>query len=201
MDIFARFGQYAPTPLCEIMSRHGCDKARTTSSSRHNYTHYYYRLFENDRDKPFRILEVGIGTGASLRGWKEFFPNAKVFGVDINPQTLFTEDRISTFVCDVTLPDSIARLWLDPALVSPIDIIVDDGRHTMESQVAFFENSIHKLAAGGVYVIEDVRTNVLSEFSRKVSEWTRLLALRARVLSLRPEGNLYDNNLIAFQRA
>jgi len=81
-----------------------------------------------------------------------------------------------------------------------MDIMIDDGRHTMASQVVFFENSIHKLAPGGVYVIEDVRTEMLSAFASKVSEWTSSLSLRARVLSLRPEGNLYDNNLIAFQR-
>ena len=34
--------------------------------------------------------------GASLRVWKDFFSNAKIYGSDIDKDILFNEDRIFT---------------------------------------------------------------------------------------------------------
>jgi hypothetical protein len=200
VDIFVGFGQKSPTPLCEIMSRHGSDKARTDTMTRHNYTHYYFPLFESARLEPLRLFEVGIGTGASLRGWKEFFPHASIFGADINAKTLFTEERVSTFHCDMGSKESVVSLWSNPALMRRFDIIVDDGRHTPESQDTFFENSIHKLARGGVYIIEDVRSHELMIQKRRLSRWCGSLPVVGRLLCLEPEGNDFDNNLVVLQR-
>lgn len=93
------------------MTRHGSDKGK----DRHNYTTIYSVLFRKLRGQPLRILELGVGTnnpkfpasminggipGASLRGWRELFPQALVYGADIDRDILFEEDRIKTFYCD-----------------------------------------------------------------------------------------------------
>jgi SAM-dependent methyltransferase len=153
--------------LSDIMKKHGSDK----SSHHHNYTDVYTSLFESRRLEPLRVFELGLGTnfvdvksnmglngkpGASLRGWAEYFPNALVFGADIDKRILFEEPRIKTFYCDQTNPESIAALWSEPDLQDGFDIIVDDGLHEYEANKCFYERSIHKLKAGGYYIVEDL---------------------------------------------
>ena len=107
----------APTIMCQTMSKCGSDKGL----GYHNYTTVYSTLFSKYRDHALLIFELGIGTtnpqfasnmgvnshmgangrpGVSLRGWHELFPNALVYGADIDRDVLFEEDRIKTFYCD-----------------------------------------------------------------------------------------------------
>ena len=179
------FDEKTPTILCEIMGRHRSDKGHTNiTESWHNYTTFYYSLFK-DR-KPLRLFELGLGTnnpnipsnmrhdgvpGASLYGWKEFFPSAQIFGADIDKDILFQEDRIQTFYCDQTNPDTIKEMWEKPSLQEPFDIIIEDGLHTFAANVCFFENSIHKLNSNGYYIIEDVLKEEEPFFHEKIKEW------------------------------
>jgi ubiquinone/menaquinone biosynthesis C-methylase UbiE len=46
------------------------------------YENFYFELLKNRRDKITKVIEVGIGNGSSLLTWREFFPQAKIYGVD-----------------------------------------------------------------------------------------------------------------------
>jgi SAM-dependent methyltransferase len=109
--------------------------------------------------------------GASLYGWSEFFPNATIFGADIDSGILFNTDKIKTFYCDQTNPHIIRYMWNDPILQSGFDIIVEDGLHTFSANACFFENSIDKLNPGGYYVIEDIVCHEEHLFTDKIKEW------------------------------
>ena len=50
--------------------------------------------------------------GASLRVWRDFFPNAKIYGGDIDKETLFIEDRISTYYVDQFENSTIKKKWI-----------------------------------------------------------------------------------------
>ena len=39
------------------------------------------------RDEKLNILEIGVFNGGSLYMWKNYFPNSKVTGIDIDPYT------------------------------------------------------------------------------------------------------------------
>src|ERR1700730_598890 len=84
----------APTKMCRIMTKYGSDKGRLNY-----YTPVYSALFKDRCNEPLRIFELGLGTnntelpsnmgpygapGASLRGWRELFPNARVYGADVD---------------------------------------------------------------------------------------------------------------------
>jgi hypothetical protein len=118
-----------------------------------------------------RIFELGLGSnnpdvlsnmgvfgvpGASLRGWRELFPDALVYGADIDRRVLFQEDRIKTFYCDQLDQLSIRDLWSQPDLKDGVEILIEDGLHTFEANVSFLEGALEHLRPGGVYVIEDV---------------------------------------------
>jgi hypothetical protein len=156
------------------MTRCGSDKGRVL-----NYTTLYSALFKERRDQPLRIFELGLGTnnadapsnmgvfgvpGASLRGWRELFPHALVSGADIDRGILFQEDRIKTFYCDQLDWTSIRELWSHPELQGGVDIIIEDGLHTLEASVSFLEASLDHLRPGGIYVTEDIGWNRFDEW-------------------------------------
>jgi hypothetical protein len=211
MDI--SFDETKHTPLCEIMGRHGSDKGHINITwCKHNYTTLYYSLFKNLRFKKIRVFELGLGTnnvnvpsnmgangipGASLYGWSEFFPNASIFGADIDFGILFTTDKIKTFYCDQTNPYVIKYMWNEPQLQDGFDIIIEDGLHTFSANVCFFENSIHKLNPGGYYVIEDIVCHEEPLFVDKIAEWeSQYPDCVFKLVKMPSFQNTYDNTLL-----
>lgn len=155
-----------PTKICRVMTKQGSDKGRPN-----NYTPLYSALFKGRYDQPLRIFELGLGSnnldvpsnmgvfgmpGASLRGWRELFPSALVYGADIDRGILFQEDRIKTYYCDQLDRSSIRKLWSHRDLQGGMDIIIEDGLHTFEANVSFLEESLDHLRPSGIYVTEDI---------------------------------------------
>ena len=207
-----------PTILCEIMGRNKSDKGHINiTSAWHNYTTVYHHLFNDIRENKLRIFELGLGTnntslasnmgangrpGASLYGWCEYFPNSKIFGADIDRNILFQNDRISTYYCDQRNPEIIMDLWDNVDLKEEFDIIIEDGLHEYNANVCFFQNSIHRLAIGGYYIIEDVSNHTLQvRFHNKLTEWAKLYSnLHFSIICLPSTVNNYDNNIIVVYR-
>jgi len=207
------FDEKTATPLCEIMGLNKSDKGSINiTQSWHNYTTLYYSLFKDLKYNPLRIFELGLGTnnmdvpsnmgsggrpGASLYGWKEFFPNANIFGADIDSRILFNTDRISTFYCDQTKPEVIQNMWNTPELTEGFDIIIEDGLHTYSANVCFFENSIHKLKPSGYYVIEDIQFREKHLFDNKIREWrNKYTDCVFTFVELPSSRNSHDNNVL-----
>jgi hypothetical protein len=201
------------TILCEIMGRNKSDKGnKNINYSQHNYTTFYYSIFNKMSNKQLRVFELGIGTnninlpsnmgkygrpGASLYGWAEFFPNSFIFGADIDTDILFNNDKIKTFYCDQTNPEIIKKMWDEPSLNEPFDIIIEDGLHTFDANVCFFENSIHKLKKYGYYIIEDINKNDISLFIDKTKEWeNKYVDYLFTILQIPSFVNHDDNNLL-----
>jgi hypothetical protein len=175
----------APTRLCRTMTWYGSDKGSMTwygnyqTMGYHNYTTVYAALFAPIRTRPLRIFELGLGSnnpnmpanmsidgrpGASLRGWRDFFPHARVYGADIDRDILFEEERIKTFYCDQCDAASIARLWAEPELRDGMDILIEDGMHSFEANISFLEGSLAQLRPGGFYVVEDIHRKMIERW-------------------------------------
>lgn len=204
------------TPLCDIMVRYGSDKSPAKGGwNWHNYTQVYYNLFKEITNQSLNVFELGLGTnnvnipsnmgpsgrpGASLRGWAEFFPNANIYGADIDRQILFNEGSIKTYYCDQLDAAAITAMWqqIEPQM----DIIIEDGLHTYDANITFFENSFQKVKSGGFYIIEDVQRDTLSSWSTKLVEWkTKYPIYQIEILKLKHNKNDHDNNLIVIRKA
>lgn len=194
--------------LCRVMRANGSDKS---VRGKHNYTLLYEALLAPLRTEPLRIFELGLGTaacmwpgyvpGASLRGWSEYLPKASVFGADIDRSSLFAAERIKTGYCDQLSPATIEALWAQPAFAEPYDLIVEDGLHTFEANVCFFEHSVRMLRPGGVFVIEDVARSALPRWSGQLLLWReRYPDLSFHVWDSPLVGNDIDNVLLLAQR-
>lgn len=171
------------TPLCELFEKYGADKCPTF---RHSYSPAYFEILAPYSNSFTDILEIGIGTpelmqrylpqgkkylsGASLRGWQEFFPQAKIYGIDIEESILFEEDRIKCFYTDQSsaeeLENTIAAIREYSKLPNQqFDLILDDGSHIISHMVTTFDTLGKYVKPGGFYIIEDIKEQDLMFFT------------------------------------
>ena len=176
--------------LSNIMTKYDSDKGAGLSDNYiikgiippnsvcHNYTYYYSKLFSNIRNENINLFEMGVGVpscmgswAASLLGWKEYFPNSKIFSADFDKEYLYNDDRIKSYYVDQEDIKSIQELWknMENEL---FDIIVDDGPHTYSSNYIFYIKSIHKLKKGGIYIIEDINTDFIDKLYNEIVLWS-----------------------------
>lgn len=157
--------------LSELFNKYGSDKTRN------GYARLYHLLFNHMKNDHLKFLEIGIGTmipgapsfmvgyslpgykpGGSLRAWRDYFPNADIIGMDIQPDTQFTDDRIKTYLCDSTNKSAV-KDTLDQLGNPEFDVIIEDGSHYFVNQMRSLSNFYPYLKNGGIYVIEDVGEN------------------------------------------
>lgn len=141
---------------CFQNKKHGnCDKKPI------NYFDVYESHFEHLRNESLNMLEIGVRWGGSVWGWRNYFPNANIIGMDVDPNSMqYGNDDPKNGVklylgdqCDSKLLNTINNSH------GPFDIIIDDGGHTMEQQLSTFDVMWPLLKNGGVYVIEDIHTS------------------------------------------
>lgn len=113
-----------------------------------HYFEIYDRHFDRFRSETIRVLEIGVDHGGSLQLWKKYFGhNSQIVGLDIDPACAdYTEDQIEIVIgnqADVALLKSLGNF----------DIVIDDGSHKLQDQLASFEALWPKVR--GAYLIED----------------------------------------------
>ncbi|MDP3920786.1 MAG: class I SAM-dependent methyltransferase [Candidatus Omnitrophota bacterium] len=102
--------------------------------------------------KPIKLLEIGVARGKSLRMWAKYFPQAKIFGLDINPITRkYERGRIRIIIGSQNDPNVLDGVSRE---AGTLDIIIDDGSHVNTHILQSFETLFPKLNSGGVYIIE-----------------------------------------------
>ena len=111
-----------------------------------NYGDIYDKHFAPFRDQPINILEIGVLRGGSMRMWEKYFPNANIFGIDIDKDCLQYQSDVS-FLRNVK------------AKIPRIDILIDDGSHRAKDQKITFEEMYYHVRKPGIYLIEDIELN------------------------------------------
>jgi len=133
-------------------------KYNTDKWGKHTYTPYYYDVFKDRKHIIKKVLEIGTAEGASLLMWRDFFPNATIYGAEIDPERVKLMDgqeRIKVFQCDQTkeqdLMNVLAKVGED------VDIVIDDGSHVLEDQVFSCKTLMPHLQKHVIYIIEDIQ--------------------------------------------
>lgn len=124
------------------------------SKRKHDYLKHYWTHFRDIRNNVKRVCEIGVQTAASLKMWEEFFPNAVIYGIDVNPQCKALESGR----CKIFIGSQADEVFLQKFLQEiggPLDILIDDGSHVAEHQIFTFQTLFPMLNEHGIYVMED----------------------------------------------
>jgi 23S rRNA U2552 (ribose-2'-O)-methylase RlmE/FtsJ len=139
-----------------------------------HYFEIYHRHFAKFVGREVNIVEIGIYSGGSLNMWRSYFgPKCHVYGVDIQEACRAYEgDGVSVFIGDQADP----TFWADFRRQVPnVDIVVDDGGHLVDQQIATLEALLPHIRPGGMYMCEDVG-GIHNRFQAYVSGLSRNLA-------------------------
>ena len=133
----------------------------------HKWAHYfdvYDRHFSKYRNKEIVILEIGVSQGGSLQMWKNYFgKDAKIYGIDVNPMCKeLEEENIKILIGSQSDRNFLKEVRRQ---IPPIDILIDDGGHTMVQQIVSFEELFEYVKDDGVYLCEDLHTSYWIEYS------------------------------------
>lgn len=140
-----------PPKLDDIGLKYGTDKA----SSEHDYLRHYDDYFWLHRYDKLTLLEMGVWKGASLRMWREYFPNATIVGID-NVNRGVVIPGVDIHRCS---QENETGLYNLQGLYDGFDIIVDDASHISWKTINAFQALWPALTPGGIYVIEDLQTS------------------------------------------
>jgi O-methyltransferase len=132
----------------------------------HKWMHYfdiYHRYFQKFVGTDCVIVEIGVSQGGSLEMWKHYFgEKARICGVDIMPECKqFEEDQIEIFIGSQADRAFLREL---KTKIPKIDILIDDGGHTMEQQITTFEELFGHISPNGIYLCEDTHTSYWKEY-------------------------------------
>lgn len=132
----------------------------------HKWKHYfeiYDRHFARFRGTEVNVVEFGVSQGGSLRMWKNYFgPGCKIYGIDINPHCKqLEEEGVEIFIGDQGDRGFLKSLR---GKIPKIDILIDDGGHSMKQQIYTFEELFSYIDRNGVYLCEDMHTSYWSNW-------------------------------------
>ncbi len=151
------------TPLCQLATQFMTDKSPyNVMTHRHPYTMVYDMFLRpyQARGAALHLGEVGILNGASIRMWREYFPDASLSAFDIQKDAL---DKVSSIrgVSDYLVDAGNSR-GLREALSEATEggkkfhILIEDASHRLDHQLLFLRDAIDFVEPGGLLIIEDI---------------------------------------------
>lgn len=140
--------------ISTLFNKYGSDKC-----DYHAYEYAYDTIFLSYQDHlPLDILEIGVQFGGSLMAWKDYFPNAKVTGIDIKDDRRWKRPDVEMLIMDVKnfKPDR------------EFDIILDDGSHNFSDWFWAAQNLSDWLKPRGMLIVEDITMEKAAEGIQKL---------------------------------
>lgn len=142
------------------MDLHSLGVKYKTDKAPANFLKFYDQFFTPLRNEKINFLEIGVLGGASINMWHEYFSNAMIDCADRNVEFFKNvPEGIRCFQLDQkdetslsTFQKSIGKAYYD--------IILDDGNHTVFSNLLTFKHLWPLVKSGGMFVIEDVHTSL-----------------------------------------
>lgn len=139
--------------LHDIGVQHGTDKSYV-----HDFLNFYEERLKHLKDEPIKLLEIGYGSGGSIKMWLEYFSKAEVHCIDkanIKPEheRFFFYNYHQT---DFLIPNLFENKYFD--------IILDDGSHMTSHQYITLFLLWKKLKSSGFYILEDLHTSFMEHY-------------------------------------
>lgn len=119
-----------------------------------HYFRVYDRYWAPIRNKPVKILEVGVNRGGSLQLWRDYFPNGHVYGIDNRPECIKLQLGARITLLQASQKDTGVLTFLGTA-DGPFDIVIDDASHIAALSLSTYTSLFPCVSPGGLYAIED----------------------------------------------
>jgi hypothetical protein len=147
-----------------------------------SYLDVYESYFAPVREQTRVVLELGVLAGHSLMTWRDYFPNAEVWGIDIDPACNMNHGpRTHVVTGSQADPEAIAKA----APGQEFDIVVDDGSHLVVHLIESFKLIWPRVRPGGYYVMEDLGCTYFD-----TTPWSKVWPGQ----HYNPEGTDFNNN-------
>jgi hypothetical protein len=174
------------TDLCDLFFKYGSDKCPQIF---HSYSPVYQKILTPHKNNILSMIEIGIGNiysmintvgatyqaGASLKAWRDFLPNAIVYGLDIDRTILFEDTRIKCFYTnqssEASLLETLENIKNYIYHHNYFDLIIDDGSHIIQHMILSLEVLKNYLNNNGLYIIEDIKKIEIDIFISLVKKY------------------------------
>jgi hypothetical protein len=124
----------------------------------HSYVELYDEILKNKKHTATDVCEIGVLHGGSIKLWKDYFPRACVYGLDIKDNTNGWEGVIDPRIKILISQSAYSRRFINNVLANKkFDFILDDGPHTLESMKMAITGYLPLLKDDGIFMIEDVQ--------------------------------------------
>lgn len=182
--------------LVEIFSH----SLTTDKNTDHTYGPVYEKILAPFRKSSGVILELGIGlNGGALRVWRNYFVNAYIVGVDIDHTRMVNDEkRISTIRADLYDTEELVACVEKQVYAGSVNVIIDDGPHTMDQQLSCMAALWPFLRTGGLYCIEDA--SELAEGGYEKTLLNRWLPSIKLIYDARVKNNRHDDAMYVFEK-
>lgn len=175
---------------------------KSDKGTTHDYINGWYSdEFTSKRNDKLSILEIGVHRGPSIKLLKDWFINSNITGIDPFgdglPETM--ADDIRKMV-DATIieADAYTPEVLDLFKDESIDYLIDDGPHTLDSQLFSIQYWFPKVKKGGTMIIEDIQK--FDRDKEKIDSLCHTLGLHYELIDLRSNKGRYDDILLIFRK-
>jgi hypothetical protein len=162
---------------------------KTDKGTIHDYIDgYYTNEFTPKKDYNLNILEIGVNRGYSVELWRAFFSQILIVGLDNIKEY---DEQYPNVLYRIT--DAYTESELEFYEDGIFDYIIDDGPHTVESQLFSINHYYNKLKSVGKLIIEDIQTdNDLRALVNRCKE----LNYEYKVFDLRLNKGRYDDIIL-----
>ena len=136
-----------------------------------SYFQVYEKIFSSYRNKKIKFVEIGVANGGSLFMWQKYFgKNAKIIGIDLNPNAKKLEKNgFKIYIGN----QSDKKFWnYFYKKEGKVDIILDDGGHKNLQQISTVHYSLPYIKNGGKIVVEDTGTSYLKKEFNNPSKYS-----------------------------
>lgn len=125
-----------------------------TGKKEHKYHRFYETILDPHKDNVRSVLEIGSNYGYGLNAWKEYFPNAQIYGIDRKEKYRIEKNRIKTFIGDYQDVEFMEGV-LDEIGIP--EVVIDDCDHNGQHMLNTFQLIFPRMQSGTWYFLEDMR--------------------------------------------
>ena len=176
----------------------------TSKGTLHTYLPVYDKLFTPFRDKKINIFEVGYLFGGSAKLMELYFPKAIIKTIDVTttfPYSWCKEAEARGETTNIEMGSRTSMELKDSLTLTPDyftdfvpDIAIDDGGHSLESQLHFVKTVYPVLREGGLLIVEDIQ-----DYDNQKEEFEKL-GYKFYTIDKRNETGRYDDVLLIYKK-